>query len=76
MYRKYYIAPGTLANLQRAFIEGNIWGLPDGRRDTWRWLKTGDIVFFYAESPKSAVVAYCEIQNTFSDPTPFFPDDR
>ena len=50
-------------------------GLPEGREDTWRWLKTGDIVFFYAESPRSAVVAYGEIQNIFFDRTPFFPDD-
>jgi hypothetical protein len=75
MYRNYYIAPGILANLQRALTEGDIWGLPEGRRDTWRWLKTRDIVFFYAESPRSAVVACGEIHNTFLDPTPFFPDD-
>jgi hypothetical protein len=75
MYRNYYIAPGTLANLQRAFSKGEIWGLPEGRQDTWHWLKPGDIVFFYAESPRSAVVASSEIQNIFFDPTPFFPDD-
>jgi hypothetical protein len=75
MYCNYYIAPGTLANLQRAFTDGAIWGLPEGRQDTWHWLKTGEIVFFYAESPRSTVVACSEIQNTFFDPTPFFPDD-
>ena len=78
MHCNYYIAPGTLANLQRAFTEGYIWGLPGGpggRRGTWRRLKTGDTVF-YAQSPRSAVVAYGEIQNTFLDRTPFFPDDR
>jgi len=38
-------------------------------------LKTGDLVFFYAESPKSTVIAYGEIQNSFLDRTPFFSDD-
>jgi hypothetical protein len=68
MYRNYYIAPGTLANLQHAFTEGCIWGLPGGpggRRGTWCRLKTGDLVFFYAESPKSTVIAHGEIQNSF-----------
>src|ERR1700726_3223521 len=74
MYRNYYIAPGTLANLQRAFNEGYVWGLPEGRIDTWHWLRTGDIAFFYAEMPTSAVVACGEIQNTFFDRTSFFPD--
>jgi hypothetical protein len=76
MYHNHYIAPGTYANWQRAFTQGNIWGLPEWRRPAWELLTSGDVIFFYVESPKSAVVGYGEIRNTFSDRSPFFADDR
>lgn len=75
MHRNYYIAPGTLTNWGSAFTKGNIWGLREDRRTTWDWLKAGEIVFFYVESPRSAVVGYGEIQDTFYDRTRFFADD-
>jgi hypothetical protein len=75
MYHNYYIAPGTYANWQRAFTKGNIWGLPEWHRPTWELLTSGDAVFFYIESPKSAVVGYGEIRNTIYDGGSFFADD-
>ena len=75
MHYNYFIAPGTYANWQRAFSKGNIWGLPEWRRPAWESLTSGDVIFFYVESPKSSVVGYSEIVNTFYDRGLFFADD-
>jgi len=75
MYHNYYIAPGSKENWQVAFTKGNIWGLPKGRESTWGSLNSGDIVFFYVESPRSRVIGYGQIQNAFYDRSPFFADD-
>jgi hypothetical protein len=53
-----------------------VWGLPETRKKTWEGLKQGDLVFFYVQSPISAVVGYGEIQKTFRDSVPFFADDQ
>ncbi len=75
MYQKYYVAPGTYENWRLAFTKGNIWGLPEWHRPAWESLESGDIVFFYVESPLSRVVGYGQIQDTFVDRGPFFADD-
>ncbi len=75
MYHSYYIAPGTSENWLVAFTKGNIWGLPEDRDPAWESLQSGDIVFFYVESPISRVVGYGQILDKFYDRSPFFADD-
>lgn len=75
MYQRYYVAPGTYENWRLAFTKGSIWGLPEWHRRAWESLESGDIVFFYVELPRSRVVGYGQIQETFVDRSPFFADD-
>ena len=71
-YCEYYLAVGPYDNWKVAFSKGCVWGLPKKRVSTWRSLNSGDIVFFYVESPTSAVTGYGSVVDTLYDESPFF----
>jgi hypothetical protein len=74
-YHDHYLAVGPYNNWKVAFSNGCVWGLPKNRVSTWHSLNSGDIAFFYVESPISAVNGYGNIVDTLYDESPFFADD-
>ncbi len=74
-YPHYYLAVGSYENWDVAFSNGFVWGLSKRRAMTWRFLESGDIVFFYVMFPTRAVTGYGSIVDKLYDESRFFADD-
>ena len=71
----YYLAVGSYDNWRNVFAKANRWGLPENKFRTWNRLEKGDIVFFYVETPLSAVVGHGVVLSKFYSEERFFAED-
>ena len=70
-----FLAVGDRRNWESAFSKGNIWGATEKRKEVWKKLMPGDLVFFYVKAPVRGVVGYGKMTTKFYDASPFFARD-
>jgi len=73
--RAAWIAVGSAEHWQLAFDQGGIWGLVESHEAQWKRLSRGDLVFCYAKSPISGLVAYGQVTKTFRQDAPLWPPE-
>jgi len=68
-----WIAVGAPEHWQLAFDQGGIWGLTESHAPEWNRIERGDLLFCYAKSPISGLVAYGRVTKTFRQDRPLWP---
>jgi len=72
---KAWIAVGSPEHWQLAFDQGGIWGLIESHEKQWTRIERGDLIFCYAKSPVSGLVAYGRVTKTFRQDRPLWPPE-
>ncbi len=73
--KRAWIAVGSPEHWQLAFDQGGIWGLIESHAKQWAQVGRGDLIFCYAKSPISGLVAYGQVMKAFRQDKPLWPPE-
>jgi hypothetical protein len=74
MAENTWVLCGKSENWNIALKDG-LWGLVPKGQGKWRYLKQGDWLFFYANSPVTGVIGLGRLQAKFKQNVPLWPDE-
>ena len=74
MAENTWVLCGKPENWNIALKDG-LWGLVPKGQGKWRYLKQGDLLYFYANSPITGVIGVGRLQAKFKQNVPLWPDE-